>query len=87
MGCGYEAVDPNTPAMPWDPVARTGKPLTKCPGYTAKLPEVIEAEQLLRKLKLGLRVPELPENAERAVLILDNATSAAEAWLTSERTK
>ena len=41
MGCGYEK--PDDRAAPWTPLGLKGAPLRHCPGYTTKLPEVVES--------------------------------------------
>ena len=45
MGCGYEPppADARMPVIPWSHAGYRGDPPTTCPGYTASLPDVIEA--------------------------------------------
>lgn len=50
LGCGYEQPlvelrgRPAVP-MPWSPADMPGEPPTICPGYTTRLPEVVEVSR------------------------------------------
>lgn len=52
MGCGYEK-PPRGKAAPWTPLGFKGAPIEHCPGYTTKLPEVVEASWARHWLEKG----------------------------------
>jgi hypothetical protein len=85
LGCGYE---PAADAMPWQPpeAGYHGPRLTTCAGYTANLPEVMEAALTRAHWKVGAVVAacegEMPSpDLLDAILILDAGYSHLEAWL------
>lgn len=85
-GCGYEP--PNPHARPWSPASldpmHKGE-YTTCPGYTTKLPEVIEAARVRMHAKMGslpafLGKHEATEVALVAMEILEGSTNECTAW-------
>lgn len=84
MGCGYErSINPH----PWTPVALnvtwSGKQTT-CPGYTTKLPEVIEIARARLHWKDGggLRdfCDEPTEQLRYGVETLNGSTNECQSW-------
>ena len=95
MACGYEPpLDGKVRLTIWQPpsgndrVGYRGPELTTCAGYTARLPEVVEAAFARAHWKNSaiqfycqgeMPTPELLD----AILVLDGEYSALEAWLTT----
>ena len=90
MACGYEpAADGRVRLTVWQPPSGKhgyqGSDLTVCAGYTAKLPEVIEAtharahwnQGALEQFLLG---HEANEDLLYAILILNGEYNALEGW-------
>lgn len=88
MRCGYEVpIDGAQP--PWSPVmldaAHQGE-YTLCPGYTTKLPEVIEVVRLRMHAKMGslslfMHGGEPTEAATVGIEILEGAANEVQAWV------
>jgi hypothetical protein len=86
LGCGYEPRPDRVRLTIWQPPqgqrGYRGPELTTCAGYTANLPEVIEASIARAHWKNGaLQMTEENEELGNAMLILDNEYSALEGWL------
>jgi hypothetical protein len=91
LACGYEpAADNRVHLTIWQPpsgeVGYRGPELTVCAGYTANLPEVIEAAITRAHWKYGAIVAacdgEMPtEDLRNACLVLDGESSAVERWM------
>jgi hypothetical protein len=90
-GCGYEppAAD-GLRLTVWQPPSGArgyhGQDLTVCAGYTANLPEVVEATIARAHWKVGALVPacggEMPtEDLMNSILVLDSSYSEVESWL------
>lgn len=81
QGCGWE---PSLPAgvtpQPWTHPGYSGPPLTKCPGYTTRLPVVVEVARLRVHWRRG-SAGELTEPMEEALEILEGAANQVEAWI------
>lgn len=91
MGCGY--LPPGAATGVWQPPSGKrgycGPALTVCAGYTANLPEVLEATLARAHWKVGAIVPacegEMPSEALlNAILILDGGYSQLEGWLMTD---
>jgi len=72
--------------MPWTHEGYKGPPPTVCPGYTCKLPEVIEAARLRVHWSKGILDAVLGGEPASDILIdeieiLDDAVSHLERWL------
>lgn len=80
MGCGYEP--PLDGARAWMHEGYTDEPPTTCPGYTTKLPEVIEINRLrLHWSKFaGFKDSEPTEQVKRGIEILEGAVNEANCW-------
>lgn len=81
-GCGLEPRNPSVRPSPWMHPGYTDETPTTCPGYTTKLPEVIEISRL-RWGKAHER-PGLTERAQQGVMILDGAVNEANCWRPTE---
>ena len=61
---------------------------TVCPGYSTKLPEVVEvARTRLHWSKGNVSVDSLEENVQRGVEILESAIGDMNEWALKDRTK
>ncbi len=82
LACAYEP--PVEGARGYEPPGYDGGPLVTCPGYTTKLPEVIEALEarfFLNKSSLHLIVDgELTEAMRDALLVLEGAEGDVLRW-------
>lgn len=87
MACGYEV--PLAGAQPpWSPVmldASHEGEYTLCPGYTTKLPDVVEVTRLCRHAKMGslsafLGKHEATEPALVGMEVFDGACHEVQAW-------
>lgn len=82
MGCGYEPRVEG--ARGWMHEGYTDEPPTTCPGYTTKLPEVVEINRArLHWAKGSIREfcgGEPTENIKRGVEILEGAANEANCW-------
>lgn len=90
LGCGYLPRPDRVHLTLWQPPTNErgyhGPSLTACAGYTANLPEVVEASIARAHWKVGAIVPycdgEMPtEDLLNSVLVLDSEFSALEGWL------
>jgi hypothetical protein len=82
MGCGWEPRDQN--ARPWTHQGYTDADPTTCPGYTTKLPEVIEINYARMHAKNNMAEHFMPggatENVMRGIAILEGAVNEANCW-------
>lgn len=82
MGCGYETRSEFS--RPWVHQGYSDEMPTTCPGYTTKLPEVIEINRARLHWKQGeLRdhCGDVPtENIYRGIEILEGAANEASCW-------
>jgi hypothetical protein len=90
LGCGYLPRNDRVHLAVWQPPSGDrgyrGPDLTVCAGYTANLPEVVEATIARAHWKVGAVVPacggEMPtEELLNSILVLDAAYSEVESWL------
>lgn len=89
LGCGYlPPADGRVHLTVWQPPSTgyKGPALTTCAGYTANLPEVIEAAIARAHWKNGAVIPacdgEMPtEDLLNSILVLDGEYSQLEGWL------
>lgn len=89
MCCGYEP--PLTGTQPWRHAGYTGPGCTTCPGYTCKLPEVVEASWArfyLNKSSLAAWSDDPPtENLREAIQTLEIAQGEVDSWEAEQRRK
>lgn len=84
MGCGFEPPAPRPLVVrPWRHRAQTGPKATLCPGYTTRLPQVIETARMRFHWQNGA-VPRLSEPMQRAIEILDGAANELDAFKIKE---
>lgn len=84
LGCGWIPPSALVRAAPWTHPGYTDAPLTTCPGYTTKLPEVIEINRARLHWKAGA-IREFcggrpTENVLRGIEILEGAANEANCW-------
>lgn len=90
MACGYEPA--RAGAVAWVHGGFDGDAPTTCPGYTCKLPDVVEVSRVRAHWKVGALVPacggEQPTDAMLdAILVLDGETGAMESWTMTPKSK
>ena len=92
LGCGYEPRTDRVSLQVWQPPSPSGDrtgyvgpPLTHCAGYTARLPQVVEA-YIARAHWLKGNVPMhmTPDDLLNAILIVNVQHDAMEAWRMTE---
>lgn len=90
LGCAYEPPPPaekRLPVVPWTPDGYEGPPPTVCPGYSCKLPEVVEAARLhmhWSKSNLAVALGDagpLTETMRDAIETVATESSRVERWL------
>lgn len=94
LGCGYAPRSELVRVMVWDNPARDpggDHPLTTCPGYTTKLPEVRETSYARlhwknSQLELWAR-GEVVDHQLDAITILEASSQGVEAWLMTPKAK
>lgn len=82
MGCGWET--PVDRARAWQHAGDTSAAPKVCPGYTTKLPEVVEIARARMHAKNGMARDFLggpaSENVLRGIEILEGADAEAMCW-------
>lgn len=82
MACAWE--EPIADAQAWEPEGYTGPSPKTCPGYTTKLPEVIEVAEArfyLHHGSLSLLVGgELSDGLRDGIAILESAEAEVASW-------
>ena len=89
-GCAYEARVAN--AMPWAGCGYDGETPKTCPGYTTRLPQIIEIARARLHWSKGslatfMRGAEVPDALELGIEILEGAQIALDAWRTKPSTE
>lgn len=90
LGCAYESSV--TPSFPWRHAGDDGPKLSVCPGYSTKLPEVIEAAAAYQHWEKGtldhrFRGYELTERLMDALEILGANVGAVQSWALRKRSE
>ena len=82
LACGYEPRNEAVRPCAWTHQGYTDETPTTCPGYTTKLPEVIEINRLrLHWSKFGgFKDNEPTENVKRGIEILEGSVNEANCW-------
>lgn len=84
MGCGYEPAHPGIEPRPWSHAGFSGEQPKACPGFTTKLPEVIEIARVRMHAKNGMARDFLggdaTENVLRGIEILEGSDGEASCW-------